>query len=58
MKERKFTVVVASRKLRELEDICHSIAILRKEVPTSKDMRHQAGNICNYQCVFFGTDRS
>ena len=28
MKERKFTVVVASHKLRELEDICHSIAIL------------------------------
>ena len=53
MKERKFTVVVASHKLRELEDICHSIAILHKGgVLTSKDMRHQAGNICKYQCVF------
>ena len=39
MKERKFTVVVASHKLRELEDICHSIAILHKGgVLTSKDM--------------------
>ena len=53
MKERKFTVVVASHKLRELEDICHSIAILHKGgVLTSKDMRHQAGNRCKYQCVF------
>lgn len=53
MKERKFTVIVASHKLQELEDICHSIAILHKGgILTSGDMRRQAENICKYQCVF------
>jgi len=53
MREWKLTVIVASHKLQELEDICQSIAILHKGgVLTSGDMKRQAGNICKYQCVF------
>lgn len=53
MKERRFTVVVASHKLYELEDICGNIAILHKGgLVTAGDMRMQAGDMWKYQCAF------
>lgn len=53
MKERRFTVVVASHKLYELEDICGNIAILHKGgLVTAGDMRIQAGDMWKYQCAF------
>lgn len=53
MKERKFTVVVASHKLYELEDICGNIAILHKGgLVTAGDMRIQAGDMWKFQCAF------
>ena len=53
MKERKFTVVVASHKLYELEDICGNIAILHKGgLVTAGDMRVQAGDMWKFQCAF------
>ena len=53
MKERRFTVVVASHKLGELEDICSNIAILHKGgLVTAGDMRMQAENMWKFQCAF------
>lgn len=53
MEERKFTVVVASHKLNELEDICSNIAILhRGGVVTAGDMRLRAENVWKFQCAF------
>lgn len=53
MRERKFTVVVASHKLYELEDICENIAILHKGgLVTAGDMRIQAGDMWKFQCAF------
>lgn len=53
MKERKFTVVVASHKLYELEDICGNIAILHKGgLVTAGDMRIQSGDMWKFQCAF------
>lgn len=53
MKERKFTVVVASHRLQELEDICGNIAILHKGgLVTARDMRVQAENMWKFQCAF------
>ena len=57
MKERRFTVVVASHKLYELEDICGNIAILHKGgLVTAGDMRIQAGDMWKYQCAFWQDD--
>lgn len=59
MRERQFTVVVASHKLYELEDICGNIAILHKGgLVTAGDMRIQAGDMWKFQCAFQadGTD--
>ena len=53
MRERQFTVVVASHKLYELEDICGNIAILHKGgLVTAGDMRVQAGDMWKFQCAF------
>lgn len=53
MEERRFTVVVASHKLQDLEDICDSIAILHKGgLVRAGDMRKKAENIWKLQCVF------
>ena len=53
MKERKFTAVVASHRLNELEDICGNIAILHKGgLVTAGDMRGRAEHVKKYQCVF------
>ena len=53
MKERKFTVVVASHRLQELEDTCGNIAILhRGGLVTAGDMRTQAEDIWKFQCAF------
>ncbi len=53
MKAREFTIVVASHKLGELEDVCGNIAILHKGgVVTAGDFRAQAGNVRKFQCVF------
>lgn len=58
MKERDFTVAVASHKLNDLEDICGSIGILHKGgLVTARDMKDSAGEIHKYQCIFpEGTD--
>lgn len=58
MKERKFTAVVASHRLNELEDICENIAILHKGgLVTAGDMRGRTEHVRKYQCVFpDGTD--
>ncbi|MCC2254515.1 ABC transporter ATP-binding protein [Ruminococcus sp. CLA-AA-H200] len=57
MRERKFTAVVASHRLPELEDICDNIAILHKGgVVTAGDMRMKAENIWKFQCVFHDAD--
>ncbi|HIZ81055.1 MAG TPA: ABC transporter ATP-binding protein [Candidatus Mediterraneibacter pullistercoris] len=60
MKERRFTVVVASHKLQELEDVCGNIAILHKGgLVTAGDMRVQAKDMCKFQCAFrFGDSGS
>lgn len=53
MKERKFTAVVASHRLNELEDICGNIAILHKGgLVTAGDIRGRAEHVKKYQCVF------
>lgn len=53
MESRKFTVIVASHNLQDLEDICRHIAILHKGgVITSGDMRGRTENIFKIQCVF------
>ncbi len=64
MKQRQFTVIAASHKLYDLEDICDQIAILhRGGVVTSGDMRREAQGVRKFQCVFreegedFGSER-
>lgn len=53
MKSRDFTILVASHKLRDLEDICGNIAILHKGgVVTAGDFRERAENVRKFQCVF------
>lgn len=53
MKERRFTVIAASHKLKDLEDICHNIGIMHKGgILEAGDMRERAGNVCKFQCVF------
>ncbi len=53
MKERNFTIIVASHKLTDLEDICGNIAILHKGgVVTAGDFRNRAENVRKFQCVF------
>ena len=53
MKERKFTAVVASHRLNELEDICGNIAILHSGgLVTAGDMRGRSEAVRKYQCVF------
>ncbi len=53
MKSRDFTILVASHKLRDLEDICGNIAILHKGgVVTAGDFRVRAENVRKFQCVF------
>lgn len=52
MKERKFTAVVASHRLNELEDICGNIAILHKGgLVTAGDMKDRAEDVKKFQCV-------
>ena len=52
MKVRKFTVLVVSHKLRDLEDICEQIGILHKGgLLSSGDMRERAENMHKFQCV-------
>lgn len=53
MKARNFTIIVASHKLTDLEDICGNIAILHKGgVVTAGDFRNRAENVRKFQCVF------
>lgn len=53
IKERKFTAVVASHKMRELEDICGSMAILHKGgLVTAGDIRTRADGMWKFQCAF------
>lgn len=53
MKERKFTAVVASHRLGELEDICGNIAILHKGgLVTAGDMKGRTEDVKKFQCVF------
>lgn len=53
MKTRNFTIIVASHKLADLEDICGNIAILHKGgVVTAGDFRNRAENVRKFQCVF------
>lgn len=53
MKNRDFTIIVASHKLTDLEDICGSIAILHKGgVVTAGDFRNRTKNVRKFQCVF------
>ena len=58
MEQRQFTVIVASHKLADLEDICGNIAILHKGgVVTAGDFRRRAEHVHRIQCVFpEGTD--
>lgn len=52
MKERNFTVVVASHKLNDLEDLCGNIAILhRGGVVTAGDLKTRGENIRKFQFV-------
>lgn len=53
MEERSFTVIVASHKLKDLEDICHHIGMMHKGgIMKAGDMRKRAGDIMKFQCVF------
>ena len=53
MESRDFTILVASHKLQDLEDICGNIAILHKGgVVTAGDFRERAENVRKFQCVF------
>ena len=52
MKERKFTAVVASHRLNDLEDLCGNIAIRQKGgLVTAGDMREREEHVRKYQCV-------
>lgn len=53
MRERQFTVVVVSHKLRDLEDICEQIGILHKGgLLSSGVMEERTSHIHKFQCVF------
>ncbi len=53
MEARNLTVVVASHKLQELEDICHHIGILHKGgLLGAGEMKEQMTEVRKYQCVF------
>lgn len=53
MKERQFTVVVVSHKLRDLEDICGQIGILHKGgLVSSGALQDRTRQIHKLQCVF------
>ena len=53
MKERELTVIVASHRLRDLQDICHNIAILhRGGILTAGELKGRATDIHKIQCVF------
>lgn len=57
MKEREFTVVAASHKLQDLEDICHNIGIMHKGgILKAGDMRKRQENVVKVQCVFGGQE--
>ena len=50
--ERKFTPIIASHNLRELEDICDHVGLLHKGgVLLSKDLETMKCNIQKVQCV-------
>lgn len=52
MESRDFTILVASHKLQDLEDICGNIAILHKGgVVTAGDFRERTENVRKFQCV-------
>lgn len=53
MEQRNFTVIMASHKLGDLEDLCGNIAILHKGgVVTAGDLRERAEHVRKFQCVF------
>lgn len=53
MKERQFTVVVVSHKLRDLEDICEQIGILHKGgLLSSGVLQDRTSCIHKFQCVY------
>ena len=55
--ERKFSVIIASHNLRELEDICDTIGLLHKGgVLMSKDLDDAKSSIQKVQCVFANDD--
>lgn len=54
---RKLTVIVASHKLNDLEDICENIAILHQgRIVTAGDMRGRNSEIHKFQCVLENKD--
>ena len=58
MTERKFTPIIASHNLRELEDICDFVGLLHKGgVILSKDLEEMKTNIHKVQCVFDSLER-
>ena len=55
--ERKFTPIIASHNLRELEDICDHVGLLHKGgVLLSKDLETMKCNIQKVQCALPGED--
>ena len=55
MEERRFTVVAAAHKLKDLEDVCHNIGIMHKGgILHAGDMRKKAKDLVRFQCVFGG----
>ena len=57
MEGRSFTVVVASHKLKDLEDICHHIGIMHKGgLLKAGDMRKHAKDIMKIQCMLKSGD--
>lgn len=58
MRERQFTVVVVSHKLRDLEDICEQIGILHKGgLLSSGVMEERTSHIHKFQCVFVDSEK-
>lgn len=53
MKERRLTVVAASHKLRDLEDLCQHIGIMHKGgMMGDGSLKERAGEVTKFQCVF------